>query len=176
MSFNRRANRYLYNLFSKGQKSGPDIQFQKFSNNNITIRSSQIIEAIPTVHPSKTLFEARQKTKRLYKRFCRLCPFMLKLWDLQNKITPEIANRNFANRIKFLDNIVDKEIVDLYLNKFYVQLHETEHLHGEAYHLRNLIYPYHFRDEDDGRDFGEDMGKKKGKFLKDFYKVKSVIF
>ena len=166
MSFNIRANRYLYQTFGKGQRSGQCEEFTKNANNMITIRSSQMIEELPSVKESKTLFEARQKTKRLYKRFCRLSPFMLRLWDLQFKIKPEIANRNFGNRIKFLHNVTDIKLIDKYVSIMYVQLHEAEHLHSEGFHLKNLCMPFHYKEEDVGFDLYEEKVEKKGKFLK----------
>ncbi len=175
MSFNRRAITYLFQMPGVGMTEGIDF-FVKPGNNNITIRPADIIEDMPAIKPSETLLEARMKTKRLYKRFCRLSPFLLRIYEMNHKIEPEIANRNFANKIKFLQNIKDKTLIDKYVSQLYVVLYEATYVHGENYHFANLCVGYHYRDESSGENIYQQKKQTKSKFLGNFYKIDRPLY
>ena len=55
--------------FFKSYSHSPHFQS---ANNNITIRPNTIYEALPQIQPSDSLLEASFKTRRLYKRICRI--------------------------------------------------------------------------------------------------------
>lgn len=64
---------------------------------------------------------------------------MLKCTDLESEITPENAKKNFKRVLQYHQHVKDIETIDYYIDKYYIMIHETEHLMNEPYHFKRAI-------------------------------------
>ena len=87
MSFNSRVFRHTlgyYNSDLYGVTPGT----ARKGNNIITKRSTEVMTDYVSMIPSKSFTEAKMKERRMYKRFCRLMPNLLKTHNLSHMINP----------------------------------------------------------------------------------------
>eukprot|EP00330_Aristerostoma_sp_ATCC50986_P009853 CAMPEP_0114589142 /NCGR_PEP_ID=MMETSP0125-20121206/11670_1 /TAXON_ID=485358 ORGANISM="Aristerostoma sp., Strain ATCC 50986" /NCGR_SAMPLE_ID=MMETSP0125 /ASSEMBLY_ACC=CAM_ASM_000245 /LENGTH=156 /DNA_ID=CAMNT_0001785893 /DNA_START=90 /DNA_END=560 /DNA_ORIENTATION=+ len=145
--------------------------------NNITIRGGDIPEGLPTTKRSKNLVEASQKTLRLFRKSCRLMPFILRIHDLQPKVTSVQAQLNLAECFREHSHLRDPSIIDDLVFRGYEKLIEAEQLFTFPTYLHQFICQDNKLHSDKGYSYLEEKKYKgKSKFLKNFYKGKGPAY
>ena len=142
------------------------------AGNNITNRGANIIDHIPSTHPSRNMVEAHFKSLRLFRKLCRLTPILLRIHNLYTKVNPVQAKINCARLFREKSHLRDPSIVDHYVVKGYDALSEAEQHYCQNTHLYQFFCP---RDTtllgDRGYSYlDEQKYGNKTTFLKSFYK------
>jgi len=115
--------------------------------------------------------EASLKTLRLFRKACRLMPFLLRAFEISWRVTPIQAQLNLAIYFRERAHLRDPSQVDFWVAQGYMKLMEAEQHHTYSTFLFQYIAPSNFTPSDRGYSYLDDK-KYKGKtsFLKDFYK------
>ena len=119
---------------------------------------------------SRNLAEARLKTLRFYTRFCRLVPFLIRIYGMQQKTTAYEAKKNVAEFLREKRHLRNPSEIDFYVQKAYDALHDCEWKYSDYEHWQRWFMPrsHHFRDR--GYSYLEDQKYgKRSTFLKGFY-------
>jgi hypothetical protein len=142
-------------------------------NNIVTTRGDIIYHEQPSVKQSRNMAEARINSLRLYKRICRLMPFILHVWKLyaHGKVNLHNSKMNIAEHFREKKHIRDPRAIDMYLNYGYMTMHNAEHKYSDWYHFERFLLPGKSRPGDEGVSY-LDKVKYSGKssFLTKFYK------
>jgi len=141
------------------------------AGNNITIRGADITEGVPSQKPSKNLAQASLKSLRLFRKACRLMPFLLRAFEIQWRLTPTQAMLNLGNYFRRNSHLRDPVQIDFSVNEGYIKLMEAEQHHTYSTYLFQYISPTNASPGDRGYSFLEEKRfKGKTSFLKGFYK------
>lgn len=123
---------------------------------------------------SNTLEEAHIKALRLYRRFCRLVPFIIRNNWLQYKTTPALAKQQLALQFRIYARTTDIEEIDTAIAEGYEQMLNMEQVYVEPAGCFIELAPKE-RHRDTGYSFFDQRfaknNKKASGFLTDFYKL-----
>ena len=72
--------------------------------------------------PSLSVEDAHIKSLRLYRRFCRLIPFLIRNNYLQFKTTPALAKQQLATHFRKLAKCTNVNELDLEISEGYEQM------------------------------------------------------
>lgn len=125
--------------------------------------------------PSKTLQEAHRSALRLYRRFCRLVPFLLRNNFLTYKTTPALAKQQLATQFRPYARSTNLVEIDLAIAEGYEQMLTMEQIYVEPAGCFLELAPKE-RHRDTGYSFFDQRfnkdNKKASGFLTSFYKLK----
>lgn len=163
MSFNSRAKKHLQLLLEIGER-------EQWTNNLVTTRPPTFYDAMPGVPPSATTLEAAMKARRLFKRICRLMPYLLDVHSLRGTLTPFEACQNVALGFRHQQHLRDPGQIDRLVTVGYVSLHDAQFLLTDHAHVRQQLCPDEFHSKVSGRStFDEVQARGRSRFLTGFY-------
>ena len=141
------------------------------ANNITTVRSDALMSNHPSVRPSRTLAEARLKVFRVYTRFCRLVPFLIRIYGYNRLISPYQFKENVASAFRENSHLRRADAIDYKVNRAYSALHDMEQHYGDTHHFDIYVKPWTQADGRYGFSYLQEKqyGNRSG-FLKDFYK------
>lgn len=142
----------------------------RIQNNQTTVRSDNLLTAIPSVKPSRNATEAKIKMLRMYTRVCRLVPFLIRIYHYQKKITPYQFKENVASAFREKGHMRRPYDIDKQVNIGYIALYEAEQHYSDTHHFEAFIRPHTQADGRYGFSYLKEKqyGNRSG-FLKDFY-------
>eukprot|EP01016_Furgasonia_blochmanni_P003548 TRINITY_DN1139_c0_g1_i5.p1 TRINITY_DN1139_c0_g1~~TRINITY_DN1139_c0_g1_i5.p1 ORF type:complete len:172 (+),score=42.61 TRINITY_DN1139_c0_g1_i5:209-724(+) len=141
--------------------------------NSITVRGSDILDQLPSTKRSKNMAEVHLKTLRLFRKVCRLMPFILRVHQITQRVNPTQATLNVAEHFRAKSHVRDLAIADRLLFLGYEKLYEAEQHYTYSTFLYQWVCPPNYTPNDRGFSYLEEK-KLAGKtrFLKEFYKGK----
>ncbi|KRX04388.1 hypothetical protein PPERSA_05649 [Pseudocohnilembus persalinus] len=164
------TDHYWSNLnYTPGTQGGQGSIYR--GGNVITTRGNEQLENLPSQKRSQNMAQASMKVLRWYRKACRLMPFILRIHNLNSKVSSVGAMKNLQDQIHLRAHYRDPSLIDDAVGRAYELTWEAEYQITQHTYLYQYICPPWKAMGDRGYSYLEKVKNEgKTKFLSDFYK------
>ena len=142
------------------------------ASNNITKPGSLVMTQNPAGTRSRTLTQAHFKALRCYRHYCRMIPFLLKVYSMRDMTTEASAKQHLARHWRHGNKVRDPLVIDEMVLRWYEKMLNMKQQDVWGEYVHNLFCPngkgqyarkqgYSFYEK---QKYGD-----KTDFMKDFY-------
>ncbi|CAI2382437.1 unnamed protein product [Moneuplotes crassus] len=122
---------------------------------------------------SRTIAQAHFRALRCYRHYCRMVPWIIKIYSMNESFTEAEAKKNLARHWRHANKVRNPAVVDAMVSSWYERMQNIKQLDIWGGQVYDLLGPQSKEQyiKTEGYSFYDDAKYKgKSEFVKDFYK------